>query len=404
MKGLQNIGILSPKKLSRKIGYGICLSAVIFIVTLGCADSGRNPAYEMSDSLPSYSQEEFENYISETQGWLSENRVFITQDPNAELDLVSPREYVPQKPNDQGILLIHGLGDTPYSFRDIASHLAAQGYLVRTILLPGHASKAGDLQLASFEDWQGTVDHHVKLLKKKTSSVWLGGYSTGANLTTAYAMKDPSIEGLLLFSPALKPVSEVVKYADILSVLVTWADRDPETNPLRYNSLPMNAAAAYYQTSKEVRKLLEQKTYDKPVFVVMSEHDSVIDTGFVVDTFKNKMTHPDNQLVWLGESDIEDSRATRFSMNIPSLRISNGSHMGLLFSPQNDYYGIKGKQRICENGQEKDIKPCLVGEDVWYSAWGYNESDKIHARLTFNPYFENTMDILDQLLASKSQS
>ena len=65
---------------------------------------------------------------------------------------------------------------------------------------------------------------------------------------------------------------------------------------------------------------------------------------------------------------------------------------------------ILGKQRICENGQEKDIKPCLVGEDVWYSAWGYNESDKIHARLTFNPYFENTMDILDQLLASKSQS
>jgi hypothetical protein len=78
--------------------------------------------------------------------------------------------------------------------------------------------------------------------------------------------------------------------------------------------------------------------------------------------------------------------------------------MGLLFSPQNDYYGIEGKQRICENGQKKNINLCLAGKEVWYSAWGHNELEKIHARLTFNPYFENTIDILDQLMESQPQA
>jgi hypothetical protein len=88
-------------------------------------------------------------------------------------------------------------------------------------------------------------------------------------------------------------------------------------------------------------------------------------------------------------------------MKLPEQRISNGSHMGLLFSPQNPYYGINGSEKICSNGQAEGLEEaCQAGEETWYSAWGYQEPNKNHARLTFNPYFEDNMHKLSEMMAS----
>ena len=77
----------------------------------------------------------------------------------------------------------------------------------------------------------------------------------------------------------------------------------------------------------------------------------------------------------------------------PALRVSNMSHMGILFSPENPYYGVDGSERICRNGQEAPGAEayCRAGNPVWYSTWGYQEDGKVHARLTFNPAFRQMM-------------
>lgn len=379
----------------------LLFSATALISAIGCSSAPEAPEFQAAKALPNYSQASFGEYINETQAWLESNRVFLTQDKYTELGLVAPQEFRPQQPNGQGVLLVHGLGDSPYSFIDIATHLAEQGYLVRTILLPGHGSKVGDLQLPTYADWQGIVKHHIQLLKQDTDSIWLGGYSTGANLVTEQAIDDESINGLLLFSPALQPFSGIVKYAKLASYFITWADQDPEDNPLRYNSLPMNAAAVYYQTSSQVRASLAEKIYDKPVFIMMSEGDKVIDTQYVTQVFANQMTHPESHLVWQGEQDTGIERTTRYSMRLPDLRISNGSHMGLLFSPDNPYYGQHGTQRICSNGQGEELEPKCPHSQVWYSAWGYREQGKVHARLTYNPYFAESMSIMDGVMRTE---
>ncbi|RTZ18348.1 alpha/beta hydrolase [Vibrio aquaticus] len=389
--------------MRKKTAIAFYLAAAATTVLIGCTAQPQDPAFQKAEHLPSYSQESFKQYIDETKNWLTDNRLFITNDKSTELDLVAPKEYRPAEPNGQGVLLVHGLGDSPYSFVDVATHLAEQGYLIRTILLPGHASKVGDLQLPTLEDWQGVVHHHIELLKKDTDSVWLGGYSTGANLVTSEALNDDSINGLLLFSPALQPNSTAVQFAGLASHFVTWADQDPEDNPLRYNSLPMSAAAVYYQTSEVVQQQLEGKQYSKPVFMLMSEGDKVINTQFAIDTFSNQMLNPNSHIVWQGEHDLSDKRSTRFTMKLPEQRISNGSHMGLLFSPQNPNYGIGGSNLICSNGQTESVgDQCAQGVEIWYSAWGYIEPGKTHARLTYNPYFEQSMTIMDQVMTPKS--
>lgn len=76
--------------------------------------------------------------------------------------------------------------------------------------------------------------------------------------------------------------------------------------------------------------------------------------------------------------------------------------MGLLFSPNNPEYGENGAVRICSNGQtEEQELACEEGADVWFSAYGVKEEGKIFARLTYNPYFEQSMEMLDHVMASK---
>jgi esterase/lipase len=370
---------------------------------IACSTQPQDPAFQAAKTLPKYDQTSFSDYVADTKQWLETNRVFMTQDKESELLDVLPREYKPQHPNGQGVLLVHGLGDTPYSFINVAEHLAKKGYLVRTVLLSGHASKVGDLQLPSLEDWQGIVDHHARLLKTNVDSIWVGGYSTGANLVTDLAIQDESINGVLLFSPAFQPNSSSVKYAGLASYFVTWADQDPEDNPLRYNSLPMSAAAVYYETSVEVRDQLEDTQYEKPVFMLMSEGDRVIDTQFAIDIFTQQFNNPNSRLIWQGEQALAEPRSTTLSMRLPEQRISNGSHMGLLFAPNNPNYGVQGQSRICSNGQtEEQEAACMNGDVVWFSAWGHREDNKNHARLTYNPYFTESMALLDQVMGSES--
>ena len=104
-----------------------------------------------------------------------DNRVLKSDDIEKELQAYLSFELIPENPNGDVVLLVHGLGDSPYSFTDVAQHLVSQGYLVRTVLLPRHGSKPGDLMLPT-EDWQAVVNHHIALLKPNSNKLWLGGY------------------------------------------------------------------------------------------------------------------------------------------------------------------------------------------------------------------------------------
>ncbi|MEH6452410.1 MAG: alpha/beta fold hydrolase [Psychromonas sp.] len=379
--------------------------AFIGLLTLltSCSQSNSDPNFQASESLPSYSQDNFQLYIDETKQWLTQHRVFKTDDIEKELQANIPFELIPENPNGDAVLLVHGLGDSPYSFIDVAQHLSSQGYLVRAVLLPGHGSKVGDLMLPTLDDWQDMVSHHIALLKPKSNKLWLGGYSTGANLVTSEALNDDEIAGLLLFSPAYKPEKSVVKWAKAASYVITWADQDPETNYIRYNSLPMNGAAVYYDTVKIVQNALQSSTYNKPVFMMISEGDSVIDSLFASSVFQKQFTNQNNHLIWQGERNLFIRKSTTFSMQRPDLRIVNGSHMGLLFSPNNIEYGTKAAIRICNNGQQKEQEiACEQGADIWFSSYGTIAADKNLARLTYNPYFQQSMEKLDTVMKGNS--
>lgn len=355
---------------------------------------------------PQAPQRSFEDYRIQTLARMREERSFQHADTESELAWNGPREWRPARCGtgakaEKGILLVHGLGDSPWSFYDLGAAMAAEGYLVRTVLLPGHGTRPADLLAVSAQHWRQLVHEQARALEDDVDGpVYLGGFSTGANLVLDYAYAHSSIAGLVLFSPGFKsmPFDWIAPVAArIRPWIVGPGDPVRDQTPVRYLNVPTNGFAQFYHTSANARRLLERR-YDKPVFMAVAQHDSVLDTGYLLDVFQRRFTHPDSRMIWYGAAPRELTDTRRVLVredSLPAYRISQFSHMGLLFSPSNALYGDGGSLRICQNGQaERVTRACLQGEAVWYSDWGYREPGKVHARLTFNPYFDWQTSVL----------
>lgn len=368
---------------------------------LGCTNSSSNQAQlQNNEKYYNYIQSSFEKYQDVTRQWLTEHRQFISTDKQMELDFNSPF-YLPSTiESNKAILLVHGLGDSPFYFSDIGKSLANAGMHVYSLLLPGHGSKPQDLMLPTYEDWQNIVDHYAHLLITQYDNVWLGGFSTGGNLVTITASENLEINGLLLFSPGFQSKAGFVeKLTPIAAMFSDWGWKTKEDNIARYNSTTFNGAMAYIESASELRKQLSKTKITIPTLLVLSAADSVVDPVKVHEISSASFTNSQSKVIWYGENVKPPLGVKIIPMRLPHQRISTSSHMGILFSPQNSHYGIDGSQRVCENGFNKEhIKKCEQGTELWFSTWGYEEKGKVHARLTWNPYYSDLAKLITRFI------
>ena len=373
--------------------YKPLLILIAFILLLSACSSIPKQSTPLHQSAEYYNflQHSFEEYVTVSREWLKDNRAFITDDHQKEIDINAPFILKSEQRTDRAILLVHGLGDSAFYFQDLAKSLSQQGFNVYTLLLPGHGSKPSDLFLSAYDDWQNIVDTYANQLKHTYKHVWLGGFSTGANLVTTHAIKQQGVAGLLLFSPGFQThIPFLEKLTPIIASFKDWGWKTEETNIARYSSSPLKATLAYSQSAETVRVLLKEHTIDIPTFIVMSEADSVIDPDAIRKYFEQRVNHPHKQMLIYGESVYTSQQVLSQTMRLPNLRISTGSHMSPLFSPNNIYYGVDAEKKMCRNGlNHSQREKCKNGHEVWFSAWGHYETDKIHARLTWNPYFKD---------------
>ena len=401
--------------ITYKAAYACAASLALFWLS-GC-HSSHSPQFSASAQAFPVGVQPFDNYLGDVESYLQEHRAFISNKKAKELFMNMPFECGTQF-RDIGLLLVHGLGDSPYFFRDIANAMCDEGIHVRTILLPGHGSKPGDMLNVTYQQWQTETNHHIRLFSKEVDSLYIGGFSTGANLTTiaSFTMADDvEIKGLMHFSPAFKSRFFVSRLAPYIDLLFPWPNVEEEDNPSRYNSTAMPGFAAYQESVNVLQDLFtrsdkEERTLNLPVLMVVAEKDSVVDTAIIAEQFRDNFTHPHKCLLWQGEKapEVPENTLIMQTMNVPEQRISAASHMSTLFSDENPLYGIESDFRICDNGQGSDAEArCKAGEEVWYGPWGFkpdnadealasNKQDRVYARLTYNPYFDR---MVDQLLA-----
>ncbi|WP_409439034.1 alpha/beta hydrolase [Psychromonas sp. GE-S-Ul-11] len=386
----------------QKIIAATLIFAIISLTT-GCVVFNSKPSVSLdqSEQYYPYIQPTFNQYLAETKTWLMAHRQFINADHTEELAMNMPFQLFPEQATDKAILLVHGLGDSPYSFSDLAVTLQSQGFYVQTLLLPGHGSKADDLKLATYADWQQIVDHYVELLKQDYKQVWLGGFSTGANLVTVNAIDHGGIAGLLLFSPGFESHMPILERLTPLLATVFDGWEGIEDNYVKYNSAPTLAGAAYADSAVVTRDKIDHNNITIPTLVVVSEADSVINSEATEERFHDSFTNPKNQLIWYGDKQQATDNVSVFPMHLDQYKISTASHMSPIFAPDNPYYGQYGEKIICENSFDNQaIEACKSGAEVWFSAWGYSQADRIYARLTWNPYYKELTESIKQITDS----
>jgi hypothetical protein len=99
-----------------------------------------------------------------------------------------------------GVLLLHGMSDSPYSLRALGRSLHARGYHVVGLRLPGHGSVPSGLLHTKWEDAAAVVDLAMEHLFSETPSkpVHIVGYSTGAGLAIDYSLNETVGKGVVV--------------------------------------------------------------------------------------------------------------------------------------------------------------------------------------------------------------
>ncbi len=240
-----------------------------------------------------------------------------------------------------GVLLLHGLSDSPYSMRGVAEIFAKQGFYVFALRIPGHGTIPGMLFEAEQEDWSAAVRLaalHVREQAGTEGDFFIGGYSNGAALSVEYALDSleepglPSPDGLYLFSPALgvSRLAVLARWQMLLSKIpfletLGWLDILPEYDPFKYNSFPTNAGYQVYRLTSTVSKKMERAGKSgrleefPPVLTFASVVDATVPIQAVITRLYNHLPENGSELVLFDvnrESDMQQFINTSFEVGL----------------------------------------------------------------------------------------
>lgn len=399
-----------PLSRRRLLGGMAAASAAAALPLAGCASRPAGP----EPHVQPLGQSTFAAYAADTRAWIESRRHWTGPDRALEIRANAPAETRPPagRANGGGVLCIHGLGDSPWSFVDQAAALARAGWLVRTVLLPGCGTRPEDMIAAGAGDWRRVVREQTAILARdlahlspgRPHPLWLAGFSTGCNLAVEAALaEDSPVDGLLLFSPALAVRTRLSFMAPVARPFVTWL-RKPEDalmggqTAFRYTTVPVAGLAAFVDTMRTAVGALEARTLDIPVVAALARGDSIVESETVMRLLSQRLTSPETRLIWYGADDpLEgraDARLIRLSDRIPEERIERFSHMALTYSPENPEYGRSGRARLCSAGRDRPTPEACRRGDVRYGARAEDAPGEVRARLSFNPHFETQARII----------
>jgi alpha-beta hydrolase superfamily lysophospholipase len=217
-----------------------------------------------------------------------------------------------------GILLLHGMSDSPYSLRALGQALNQKGYWVIGLRLPGHGTVPSELRFLDLGDMTAAVRLGMSHLitKVKDKPVHMVGYSTGAPLAMEFTLdaietdNSPVPSSLVLISPAIAvhPSAGLASFKNALSALpgldgMAYLSLDPEFDPYKYNSFATNAGDIVHRITRSVSGRIQDNARNKshpgmpPILVFKSTVDATVTTQAVVDSLLIRLKPERHELV-----------------------------------------------------------------------------------------------------------
>jgi alpha-beta hydrolase superfamily lysophospholipase len=218
-----------------------------------------------------------------------------------------------------GVLLLHGMSDSPYSLRSLGTTLNNHGYHVIGLRLPGHGTAPSGLKRVNWQDMAAATKLAMEHLGSSPGSrpIHIIGYSTGASLALDYTLNTLEDESaatpvsLVLISPAIRihAAGGLAGFKNSLSALpgldgLSYLSVMAEFDPYKYNSFATNAGAQVHGITRNVDRRLQILAQDlpaadklPPILVFKSTVDSTVTTDAVVDNLLKLLPADRNELV-----------------------------------------------------------------------------------------------------------
>jgi alpha-beta hydrolase superfamily lysophospholipase len=217
-----------------------------------------------------------------------------------------------------GALLLHGMSDSPYSFRALAKTLNQHDYWVIGLRLPGHGTAPSGLTRARWQDMAAAVQLSMKHLALKVGRkpIHIVGYSTGAALAVNFALDalegraSPAPASLVLVSPAINvhPAAALAGFKAGMAVLpglrrLAYLQILPEFDPYKYNSFATNAGYQVHRLTRSIARRIRSRAQDGPIMdfpptlVLKSTVDATVTTDAVVESLLRHLAANRNELV-----------------------------------------------------------------------------------------------------------
>lgn len=310
-------------------------------------------------------QMSFADYVAKSRAMIEKTHRDASPDELAKIvDGNAPFELKPAascpgghgKPYRRGILLTHGLTDSPYFMRHLASFYQENCFYVMAVLLPGHGSQPGDLLDINWTEWAKAEAFGTDKLAAEVNEVYLGGFSTGGELAVYQSQQDARVRGLFLFSPALK-VTSLAAFANWHKIYSwawpsgKWLNIMPDRDIYKYESFPANAAAQIYALTQVVNAR-SSGGVNIPVFAAASSDDTTVDTQATIDFMKHA-SNPESRLV-LYSTDVNQlpagmpaAKLEMVNSVFPDRKILSSAHTAIVLPPDDAHYGVAGDYSNC---------------------------------------------------------
>lgn len=424
-----------PIEMMRRRLHHLSWFAGLALMLAGCAsDDEFGPQHEPSGLATPLPDGDFMTYISRSEETIdTANRAAGKPLAPAVIADRAPFELEPERRcprSDRGryeraVLMIHDVNQTPYVMRDLGRRFAAECYLVRAVLLPGHGTVPGDLLEIQFQSWRDAVRRAVASFDDRAENLYLVGFGAGATLALDYVLRSSppgelELAGLVLLAPVIE-IGAVGGFwgnaqqaytnllgtaGDAYSDMVSgtdWIVVLPENDPVSYESVTKQAGTEVQKLALEV--VGPRAVVELPVFVAISADDGVSDPDVALDWFCSRLNGP-RRMIWYTTDEPQFISRCSFITERQidrSTGILNVSHAALPVSPKDPIYGAHGTYPSCgqyayEQGTPEwfscsDWKKTPQNYNVRYGAISSeNLAAHVMRELTYNPDFDRLAD------------
>lgn len=205
------------------------------------------------------------------------------------------------------VLLVHGFTGSPSHMRPLGNALNAQGWHVKGMLLKGHATTVGDMELTGrWRVWRDAVFEAAEGLRKQHEFVAVAGLSMGGTLTLLAAEAGLCDAAIPMCAP-LWVKEKLAALAPIAWPLMRYTKLRPhnmrqgfaDDYDYGYNQGPVRCVGSLNRLMRMARRRIAD--IDCPLLIVQSRRDETVQPRSA-ETILSRASSANKRLLWLENS------------------------------------------------------------------------------------------------------